>query len=90
MPWRGCQPGHGDAILTKDTHIAYRPAEAHVVYMCSARVFTVKNARISGPDALNLLLRNAIAVQRLADRVAGPYVFGIGPTGSRRLTLKAP
>jgi hypothetical protein len=88
--WTFDATDRGDAILTKDTHVAYRPAEAQVVYMCSARVFTMRNARVSGPDALALLIRNATAIQRLTDRANGPYVFGIGPNGVRRLNLKAP
>ena len=80
----------GECILTKDAAIARRPAEAQVVYACAARVFTIKNARITGPQMLGLIVDHADEIQRLADRAEGPYVMGVRVGGMERLRLAFP
>lgn len=86
--WIADASERGDCILTKDTHVAYRPAEAEAIYRSGARVFTVRNAQMAGPDVLELLVRHTAVIRRVADRARGPYVFGVGPAGLGRLNLK--
>lgn len=80
----------GDCILTKDSAIARRPAEAQAVYSCAARVFTIKRATLTGPQMLSLLLDRSDAILRFAQRVDGPFVVGIGPNRLERLHLNYP
>ncbi|GEL95033.1 hypothetical protein CCO02nite_16910 [Cellulomonas composti] len=80
----------GECILTKDSAIARRPAEALTVYTCSARVFTIRNARLTGPQMLDLLVASSASIQRFAARVDGPYVAAIRPSRIERLRLNYP
>lgn len=88
--WIRDASGRGECILTKDAAIARRPAEAQVVYACAARVFTIKNAQITGPQMLALIVQHADAIARQADRAEGPYVMGIGHARIERLRLAFP
>lgn len=40
----------GDVLLGKDLAIAHNALEAQVIYMTSARVFTLSKANLTGPD----------------------------------------
>lgn len=80
----------GDCLLTKDTAIARNPAEAEVIYNCDARVFTITNARIPGPDMLERFLLHEAVVFGWAQRTRPPFVLGLGPSKAARILLKLP
>jgi len=80
----------GECLLTKDTAIAHHPAEAEMVYQCDARVFTVTNAQITGPEVLARLLLHEATITRWASRTPPPFVLGLGPRGAQRLRLNLP
>ena len=80
----------GECLLTKDAAIARNPAEAEVVYNCDARVFTITDARITGPEMLSRLLHHERTILRWAQRTRAPFVLGIGPRTARRLKLNLP
>lgn len=80
----------GDCLLTKDSAMARNPTEAQTIYACDARVFTITNARITGPDLLARLLLHQAAVFRWAHRARPPFVLGLGPTSVARIRLNLP
>jgi len=80
----------GEFLLTKDVHIARRPEEARVVHMCDARVFTITNQAISGPEALRRLLRNEVAIFRWTARTRAPFVLGVYEERVNRLEIRYP
>lgn len=67
----------GDAILTKDDHVASRPAEARTIYMCDARVFAFTKAELTADQMIDILLAHAESVHRWAQRTRGPYVASL-------------
>lgn len=77
----------GDCLLTKDVAIARNPTEAEVVFNCDARVFTITNAGLTGPEMLARLLQHEAAVFRWARRTRPPFVLGLGPKTAVRLRL---
>jgi hypothetical protein len=64
----------GEAILTKDDHVATRPAEARTIYMCDARVFAFTKADLTADQMIDILLAHAEPIHRWAARTRGPYV----------------
>lgn len=69
----------GECLLTKDTAIARRPAEAMAVVMNDARVFTLAAAQLTGQEMLHWFLVNESAIFRMALRASPPYVVAVGP-----------
>jgi hypothetical protein len=80
----------GDCLLTKDVAIARNPTEAEIVFNCDARVFTITNAHLPGPEMLARLIQHENAVFRWARRTPPPFVLGLGPTSAKRLKLHLP
>jgi hypothetical protein len=80
----------GEILLCKDRAIATNPAEARVVYMHSARIFTLASAQVTGSDMSQILLSNQHRIVRMAARASGPYVVAVGQNGLRRLRLAYP
>lgn len=74
----------GEILLCKDRAIATNPAEARVVYMHSARIFTLAR-QVTGPAMSQTLINNEQRIVRMAARAAGPYVAAVGRNGRRRL-----
>lgn len=87
--WISDAAGRGDCIITKDSRIASRPAEAEVVDVTGARVFAIKNAHLTGPQMLELLLQHEAAIRSWVGRVDGPFVVGLGPVRAARLRLNS-
>ena len=77
----------GECLLTKDVAIARNPTEAEVVFNCDARVFTITNAHLPGPEMLARLIQHEAAIFRWARRTPPPFVLGLGPTTTARLRL---
>lgn len=90
VDWIRDAAGRGECLLTKDTHIAYVPVEAQVVYMCDAKVVTVTNARITGPETLARLLRHEADIYRWASLTRPPFILGVYEDHVRRLKSKFP
>lgn len=87
VDWIREASARGDCLLTKDVAIARNPTEAEVVFNCDARVFTITNAHLTGPEMLTRLLQHEAAVFRWARRTPPPFVLGLGPTTAARLRL---
>lgn len=66
----------GEILLCKDRRVAKRPLEAQAIYYSEARVFVIASAQITGPQMLERLENNAVAIARLALR-RGPWVHGV-------------
>lgn len=79
-----------ECILTKDVAIARNPTEAEVIYNSDARVFTITDARITGPAMLSRLLLHEATIFRWARRTRPPFVLALGPQTTRRLRLNRP
>ncbi|MEE6286133.1 hypothetical protein V2J52_00515 [Georgenia sp. MJ173] len=80
----------GECLLTKDAAIAKNSTEADIIYNCDARVFTITDARITGPEILARFVRYEADIFRWAARVQPPFVLGLGAVESRRLKLNRP
>jgi hypothetical protein len=81
----------GDILLCKDLAIAGNALEAQVVYMTSARVFALSNARLAGPVMAQWYLDNEEKIVTAALRAVGPYVMAVNPAyGVRRARLAYP
>ncbi|MCA0294464.1 MAG: hypothetical protein LCH96_03945 [Actinobacteria bacterium] len=80
----------GECIITKDTAIARNPVEARVVHMCTARVITVTNQRVSAATVLGWLITNQAAIMRWAGRTPPPFVLGVYEKRVQRLRLNYP
>ena len=81
----------GDVLLGKDLAIARNTLEAQVIYMASARVFTLSNATLSGQIMAQWYLANEVKIVETAIRASGPYVMAVNLTsGLRRTRLAFP
>ncbi|HEY0216177.1 MAG TPA: hypothetical protein VGC57_07290 [Cellulomonas sp.] len=80
----------GECLLTKDTAIARRPAEAQAVVMNDARVFALSDARATGQDMLRCFLAHQVAIHRWAVRVPAPFVVAVSRQRLRRAGLAYP
>jgi len=67
----------GEAILTKDDHVARRPAEVQTIYMCDARVFAFAKAELTADQMVAILLEKTESIRRWATRAHGPYVASL-------------
>lgn len=88
--WIRDASARGECLLTKDVWIARRPAEAQQVVMSEARVFALKNARLTGEAMAGLFVLHGPSIVRWATRVSGPFVCGVGPRGLARVRLTWP
>jgi hypothetical protein len=78
----------GECVLTKDDRVATRPAEAQTIYMCDARVFAFARADLTAAAMIDMLLEQAVRIERWATRTPGPYVVSLSagrPLRRRRL-----
>jgi hypothetical protein len=81
----------GDVLLCKDLAVAQNPLEAQAVYMTSARVFALSNARIPGPAMAQWYLEHEAKIIKTALKASGPYVMAVNPSyGLRRVRLAYP
>lgn len=81
----------GDILLCKDLAIAHNPLEAQVVYMSSAKVFGLSNARLVGRTMAQWYLSNEAKLVQAAVRASGPYFMSVNPSyGLRRVKLAYP
>jgi hypothetical protein len=81
----------GDVLLCKDLAVAQNPLEAQAVYMTSARVFALSNARIPGPAMAQWYLEHEDKIIKTALKASGPYVMAVNPSyGLRRVRLAYP
>jgi uncharacterized protein (DUF433 family) len=81
----------GDVLLCKDLAIPGNTLEAQVVYMTSARVFALSNARLTGLLMAQWYLDNEARIVAAALRATGPYVMAVNPAyGLRRARLGYP
>jgi hypothetical protein len=87
VDWIRDASAQGECMLTNDTAIARRPAEATVVRMCGARVFALARADLTGPQMLEVFLAHKADIMRWAARVSGPFVSAVSQSGLRRLRL---
>ena len=88
--WIADATGSGGSLLSKDSAVARRPAEAMAVVMNDAQFFALANARVTGPETLRCFLANEAAIFRWATRVKPPFVVVVGPDRVRRRRLTCP
>jgi len=87
VDWIAEASQRGESLLSKDSAVARRPAEAVAVVMNDARFFALANARVTGPEILQCFLTNEVAIFRWATRVTPPFVVAVGPDWVRRRRL---
>ncbi|MDR1119108.1 MAG: hypothetical protein LBL01_07435 [Bifidobacteriaceae bacterium] len=63
----------GECLLTTDSGIAHRPAEAAVVWMAQARGFVPGRGAATGLAQLELMLANEASVMRWASRAVAVH-----------------
>jgi hypothetical protein len=80
----------GEAILCKDKAIAAVPLEAQTVYMHDARVFAIGDARITGMEIAERLIRNQDRIFRWVSMKTGPFVCSVGVKSLKRLRIAYP
>ena len=90
VDWIRDATANNECILTADTMIAKRPAEALVVWACSAKMFVLGRGHDTGANNLALILQYEDEILRWARWKNGPFVAMLEPTRIRQVRLARP
>ena len=75
--WIADAARRGEVLLCKDLAVAQNELEARAIYMNSARVFALSNARIPMTTGAAYFLANEKRIVRTAVHNNGPYVMAV-------------